>query len=116
MMTPLVNRDPGDESSVPTTYEDALHRYKVLISGKKQPVKPPLGKFEGCGDVLLAELLHAASLDGCDEEFGSVDGGGWFGLIGQFILSVDDRGFFTYEAYPRMEEAKHRFDNLYMVD
>jgi hypothetical protein len=71
------------------------------------------GKFEACGPV--GEALYELSLDGCDDEFGSVDEGGWYGLIldtglacaSYAILSEDSQGFVEYGAYDTEEKAMH---------
>ena len=39
------------------------------------------GKFEGNRSQWVVELLHSASLDGCDEVAGDVQSTGWYGLL-----------------------------------
>jgi hypothetical protein len=61
------------------------------------------GKFEGCADQRLEEALYNASLDGCDDDLGTEDGFGWFGLVkthkNTYIVSTDSQGFFDYETF-----------------
>ena len=82
----------------------------------------------------LAEALYQISLDGPDEEMGSVDEMGWYGLLlgitpeemgefGQdvvdemegaqnFILSEDSYGFVDYEAFESEADAKARWEEI----
>lgn len=56
------------------------------------------GKFEGCDDGRLAEVLYSITMDdGCDDDVG------WYGLIVQrghaYLVNEDSQGFFTYEHF-----------------
>lgn len=62
------------------------------------------GKFEGNEDQDLAERLYANVRDGSmDDQFGSVDELGWYGLVADYeneddrlyIVEEDSNGFFT---------------------
>lgn len=65
------------------------------------------GKFEGNSDEELAERLYENTLEsGQEEDFGSVDEGGWFALVADYqsigeqtdrlyIVEQDSQGFFT---------------------
>jgi hypothetical protein len=76
-------------------------------------MKPGPGKFEGCEDLETAERLYAITLDGgCDEEDGSVDEGGWIGLIGEAIVTEDSQGFFTYTLFDSEAAARHVWASL----
>jgi len=71
------------------------------------------GKFEGCADDRLAEVL--SGLD-CDDSCGDVNESGWYGLILHrnhgYIVSEDSRGFFDYEHFESKDEARAEFDNI----
>ena len=71
------------------------------------------GKFEACDDDRLAEVL--SGLD-CDEECGSVDELGWYGLILHrnhgYIVEEDSNGFFCYTFYPTSDAAKKTFGQI----
>jgi len=73
-------------------------------------VKPSPGKFEGCWDERVASLL-CYDIDP-DESFGGVDEGGWWGRIGQFIVSEDTQGFFNYRLFDDDEVAGRYFDGV----
>jgi hypothetical protein len=75
------------------------------------------GKFEGCADDRLAEVLYSISTGGgCTEEIGSVDELGWFGLIihrkHAYIVSEDSQGFYDYAYYETKEEAQKEYDKI----
>ena len=74
------------------------------------------GKFEGCDDDRLAEVLYSVSQDGCDEDCGSVDELGWYGLILHrnhgYIVSEDSQGFFDYCRYDSKDAAQTAFDAI----
>lgn len=71
------------------------------------------GKFEGCDDDRLAEVLY-----GCDTDAdcGSVDELGWYGLILHrdhgYIISEDGNGFFCYEYHDTKEDAQAEFARI----
>ena len=71
------------------------------------------GKFEACDDDRLADVL--SGLD-CDEECGSVDELGWYGLILHrnhgYIVSEDSQGFFDYTRYSSKDAAQATFDAI----
>jgi len=71
------------------------------------------GKFEACDDDRLADVL--SDLD-CDEECGSVDELGWYGLILHrdhgYIVSEDSQGFFDYTHYSSKDAAQSTFDAI----
>jgi hypothetical protein len=63
-------------------------------------MNPYPGKYEGNHSQWLAEIVHHASMDGCDEEFGDVcDYGFWAGVLHgkryNFYLTEDSQGFVT---------------------
>jgi len=74
------------------------------------------GKFEGCADDRLAEVLYSISQDGCDEDCGDVSESGWYGLILHrghgYIVSEDSQGFFNYEYFESKDEARAEFNNI----
>ena len=74
------------------------------------------GKFEGCADDRLAEVLYSISQDGCDEDCGDVNESGWYGLILHrnhgYIVSEDSQGFFSYDYYPMRGLAQAEFNNI----
>ena len=74
------------------------------------------GKFEGCADDRLAEVLYSITMTGCDEEVGSVDELGWYGLILHrrhgYIVSEDGNGFFCYEYHDTKEEAQAEYNRI----
>lgn len=74
------------------------------------------GKFEGCDDDRLAEVLYNISQNGCDADCGDVQTTGWYGLILHrdhgYIVEEDSNGFFTYTYYPMRGMAQSEFDNI----
>ena len=79
-----------------------------LVSPRPRP-----GKFEGNINPGLAEELYDRTLDGwCDDQRGSVDEGGWYGLLGRFIVTEDDRGFFGYEEFESTKKAEQVFRTI----
>lgn len=53
-------------------------------------------------DTPFASWLYTVSLDGCDEEFGSVDSpSGWVGQLGRHFLVEDSNGFVASYKRPR---------------
>ena len=73
------------------------------------------GKFEGCADQRLGQALYNATMDGCNEDLGDIEGFGWYGLIKThtttYIVSEDGQGFFDYSAYDH-ETGKAMWDAL----
>ena len=72
------------------------------------------GKFEGCADQRLGEMLYSiVNHSGCDDEAGSCQESGWYGLIVQrkhaYIVSEDSNGFFDYEYFDSAEDASTEF-------
>lgn len=80
-----------------------------MYSTKKHP-----GKFEACESQKVAQVLYDVVGNGfTDDEYGECDGPyGWNGLVlGKrygFLLTEDNRGFFTYEIDTK-DKAKGRF-------
>ena len=74
------------------------------------------GKFEGCADDRLAEVLYSISQNGCDEDCGEVDFTGWYGLILHrnhgYIVSEDSQGFFDYEYFESKDEARAEYAHI----
>jgi len=75
------------------------------------------GKFEGCVDDRLAEVLYSISMSGgCDADCGDAENFGWFGLIihrkHAYIVSEDSQGFFDYAYYETKEEAQKEYDKI----
>lgn len=82
--------------------------------------KPGPGKFEGNKSEEVAESLYDMSSDP-DEEYGTVQGFGWYGLIKRdsslpvinwpenniaaYIVKEDSQGFFTYTGYEKLGDA-----------
>lgn len=82
----------------------------------------------------LAEALYQLSLDGPDEEIGSVQEMGWYGLllgvtpeeVGEygeeaveqmegaqdFIISEDSQGFVDYESFESSADARYRWEEI----
>jgi hypothetical protein len=79
-------------------------------------MKPGPGKFEGCGDERLAEVLYDITMDGCTADCGDVETTGWFGLIVHrdhgYIVSEDSQGFFDYAYYETKEETQKAYDRI----
>jgi len=87
-------------------------------------MKPNLGKFEGCGDDRLAQILYKTE---CNEEMGSVMDLGWYGLIihrnHAYIVEEDNFGFFDYTRYESIPDAVaewkymgKRYDEYYNME
>ena len=70
------------------------------------------GKFEGCTNQDIAQKLHDLSLNGCDEELGDVETFGWHALIGSYIISEDNQGFFSYTQYDNKVKAREAWLKL----
>lgn len=70
------------------------------------------GRFEGNADEALAERLFDVTMDsGQDEDIGSVDELGWYGLILDFegksyVVEQDTYGFFGYVEYESADAAR----------
>lgn len=81
-----------------------------MYTKKKRP-----GKFEGCESQLVGEVLYQLSACGPDEQVGSVDDLGWYGLIlgkkRAWIVREDHFGFFDYETFTH-EEARGKWDEI----
>lgn len=69
-------------------------------------------------DSEFTETVWLQSMDGqCEEEFGTVDERGWFGLIeaesGEWaILHEDSQGFVYSESFDNRAAAGVRFDEI----
>lgn len=89
------------------TYDETV----ALLGDSENAVRPGPGKFEGTTDERIAEALHDLCGDtaNLDDEHGRVDEGGWYGLIGRFIVWEDDRGFFGYDHHDTEDEAREAF-------
>ena len=75
------------------------------------------GKFEGNEDEELAEKLYNCVQEGwTEEEIGSVQESGWFGVVEhdgvRYIVNEDDQGFFGYQLYDA-EEWNELYDGYY---
>ena len=74
------------------------------------------GKFEGCGDDRLAEVLYQITMDGCDADCGEADTTGWYGLILHrdhgYIVSEDSNGFFDYVYFETGLEAQTEYERI----
>lgn len=91
------------------TYEQTVD----LLSDTEHALVPTPGKFEGTTDERIAQALYSLSLDGmCDEQRGSVDEEGWYGLIGRFVIWEDSQGFFGYEHFDDEDAARLAFPTL----
>lgn len=70
------------------------------------------GKFEGCGDSRLAEVLFSTDTD---MDIGSVSELGWYGLIVHrdhaYIVNEDHYGFFSYSRHT-IPEAETIFNDI----
>jgi hypothetical protein len=80
-------------------------------------MKPGPGKFEGCHDKRIARVLYdIAGMSGCDEDIGSVQELGWFGLIIQrnhaYIISEDSQGFFDYTYFDSVQDAREAYNRI----
>ena len=76
-----------------------------------------LGKFEGSGSQLLAEVLYnATGISAHESEFGDCYYLGWHGLIvGKryaFIVSEDNYGFFTVDAIGPISTMREKFAKM----
>jgi hypothetical protein len=76
------------------------------------------GKFEGNADEALAERLYDVTMDGGqDDEIGTVDELGWYGLIlgfegKSYVVEQDTYGFFGYTEYDSPEAARTAFGQV----
>jgi len=76
------------------------------------------GKFEGNADEALAERLYDVTMDGGqDDEIGTVDELGWYGLILDFegksyVVEQDTYGFFTYSEFDSADAARTAFGQV----
>lgn len=89
------------------TYEQTLE----LLDDSENAVRPGPGRFEGNEDLRVAEAVWELSLDTAhlDDQWGSIDEGGWSGLIGRFVVLADPQGFISVEDYDTEEAAKLAF-------
>ena len=75
------------------------------------------GKFEGEHSQLISEAVYRASLDGANDEYGSMDFTGfWAGLVlGRkygFTIIEDTYGFVYVTAFNSHQAAAERFDHI----
>lgn len=74
------------------------------------------GKFEGCADDRLAEVLYDITMNGCDADCGDAETTGWYGLIIHrnhgYIVSEDSQGFFDYTSCDTKEEAQVEYNRI----
>lgn len=71
------------------------------------------GKFQACRDPEVGKRLYELTMEGAvDDQFGSVDEGGWYGLIADAIVSEDSNGFFDYRLYETEADARRAFDEM----
>ena len=62
-----------------------------------------------------AELLNDIALNGfTDDQYGSVDEHGWFGLILEHkaIITEDSQGFFDYDICDTEQDARDKFNQI----
>jgi hypothetical protein len=75
-------------------------------------LRPHPGKFEGNESQMLAEIVYNASMEGCCEELGEVDGFGFYAFVkGKrygFIMSEDSQGFVSVYYYT-LSEARQKW-------
>jgi hypothetical protein len=75
-----------------------------------------LGKFEGCADGELGEVLHEITMDGCCDDCGDVESFGWFASVDYkgrwFIVSEDSQGFFDYREFDDDATRKAEWDRI----
>lgn len=91
------------------TYDEAV----ALLADPDNAVEPGPGKFEGTTDRRIAELLNQLSLEGqTDQDFGVADEGGWYGLMGRFVVWNDSQGFFGYDHFDSDKEASEAFSQM----
>jgi RIO-like serine/threonine protein kinase len=84
-----------------------------VTKGKGAP-----GKFEESGEV--GERLYELAMDGCDDEVGSVQDLGWYGLLigtglqcaPHAIVCENIDGFFNFQDYDTEEEARRAWDDV----
>lgn len=69
------------------------------------------GKFEG--EPLATYHAWHTSLDGgCDSECGDVEWFGWYGLIGNMIVSTDSVGFVGARVFATDEDAAAEYARI----
>ena len=62
-----------------------------------------------------AEMLNDIALNGfTDDQCGSVDEGGWYGLILEHkaIITEDSQGFFDYDIFDTEQIARDQFNQI----
>jgi hypothetical protein len=71
-----------------------------------------LGKFQGNASYKMAEAVYNASLDGCCEQLGDVEGFGFYALVeGKrygFIMNENSQGFVSVDYWP-IAEAREKW-------
>ena len=76
-------------------------------------MEPGPGKFEGNEDGRLANVLHDTEPD---DQVGSVDELGWYGLIIQrnhaYIVHEDNYGFFDYTRFDDINDAENIWEGI----
>jgi hypothetical protein len=83
--------------------------------------RPGPGKFEACNDLDAAESLYDQVMQSFqDDEVGSVQELGWYGLILNSgipgaeiaIVNEDSNGFFTYQVFDNEADAYNRWEKI----
>jgi len=74
------------------------------------------GKYEGNGSELLAEIVHAASLDGSCDGCGDVTEVGWYASLVEgrrygFVVVEDELGFVDVTVYDTVDEARAAYED-----
>jgi hypothetical protein len=81
------------------------------------------GKFEGCDDQDLGEMLYGITQEGgCEAELGDGQDFGWYGLLVNvesptvsglsYIVSEDSQGFFDYTEFTTEQLARQAWGKL----
>jgi hypothetical protein len=93
----------------------------VKTAFKASGRRPGSGKFAGCADADVAEALYDMTLEGgANEEIGSVQELGWYGLlidtgvqgVPHAIVNEDSDGFFTYQEFQTEDAARRRWSRI----
>lgn len=97
-------------------YADIETRANEMRDYPERAIRPHPGKFEGCHDLTLAEMLYEALGDGWSDDSHSVEEQYYVARIGRFLVEETDQGFFDYEVYETEAEAisQWRFIDPYL--
>ncbi len=80
-------------------YSDIEARANEMRDYPERAIKPNPGKFEGCHDLTLAEMLYTALGEGWQDDSHSEPEHYYVARIGRFLVQEDHYGFFDYEVY-----------------